>query len=86
MKRSILAFRWFIASLLVGVVAVGVLIVSGVYLPAHTKVTSEAISRRAELTGLTIWIFLIGVPLVTLLLAVRELTTSNSSWNESADK
>lgn len=86
MKRSILAFRWFIASLLVGVVAVGVLVVSGVYLPEHNEVTSVAISRRALLTGLTIWIFLIGVPSVTLLLAVRELTTSNSRWNESADK
>jgi len=48
MKRTILPFRWFIASLLVGVVAFGVLIVSGVYLPGHIEVTSEV-----EVFGLT---------------------------------
>ncbi len=85
-KRSILAFRWFVASLILGAVAVGILVVSGVYVPAGTEVTSEAVSRRASLTGLTILVFLIGVPLVTLILAIRELTNGNSCGNDSADK
>ena len=86
MKRSLLAFRWFIASLLFGVVAVGIFIVCGVYLPAHTAVISEAVSRRALLTGLTIWVFLIGVPLIALILAIREVATGNSSAKNLANK
>jgi hypothetical protein len=76
MKKTLFAFRWVVASLILGFGLLGLLIVSGLYLPSGTEVTSEAISRRALYTGLTIWIFLIGVPLVALILAIREVTTS----------
>jgi hypothetical protein len=78
MKDTLLAFRWFVASLILGIVAMGILIVSGFYVPAHVEVTSEAISHKALFTGLTIWIFLIGVPLITFVLGIREATIGKS--------
>ena len=78
MKRSLLAFRWFLASLVLGMVAFGILIVSGVYLSPHTEVTTAALSRRALLTGLTIWIFLVGVPLMALILGIRRFGAQQS--------
>jgi len=82
MKKTLLAFRWFFTSLIVGLLALGILIISGLYVPPHTEVTSEALSRRALYTGLTIWVFLIGVPLVALILSIREWTTGKRCRKE----
>jgi len=79
MKRTLLAFRWFIGSLILGSTALGILLFSGYYVPSGTKVTSEAVANKALFTGLTFWVFLIGVPVVTLILAIREVTTSVSA-------
>lgn len=70
MKRNLLTFRWFIGSLILGITAVGILVSSGNYIPSGTEVTSEAVAHKALLTGLTFWVFLIGVPVVTLTLAI----------------
>jgi hypothetical protein len=78
MKDTLLAFRWFFASLILGAVALGILIASGFYLTTHVEVTSEDISRKALFTGLTIWIFLIAVPLITFVLGIREATIGKS--------
>ena len=77
MKSYLFAFRWVIASLILGFGMLGLLMVFGYYVPSGTKVTSEAVSQKALYTGLTIWIFLIAIPLVTLTLAIREISTSN---------
>jgi hypothetical protein len=71
MKKTLIAFRWFFASLIVGLVILGILIISGLYVPPDTEVTSEGVSRKALYTGLTIWIFLIGTPLLALILGIR---------------
>lgn len=79
MKKTLFAFRWLIASVIVGLGMLGLLMVSGLYVPSGIEVTSEAIARKCLYTGLTIWIFLIGIPLVALILGIREATTGKES-------
>ena len=75
MKKTILTFRWFLASLIVGPVILGILMISGLYVPPDTEVTSVIMQCKVVCTGLAIWIFLTGIPLVALVLAIREVTT-----------
>jgi hypothetical protein len=77
MKKTLFAFRWVVVSFVLGFGMLGVLKISGHYVPFGTEVTSEAVSRNALYTGLTVWIFLIGTPLVAFILAIREVTTGN---------
>ncbi len=79
MKRNLFAFRWVIASLIFGLGTLGLLMTLGLYLPSGTEVTSEALSRKALYTGLTFWIFLVIVPLIALIFAIRELSTSGQA-------
>jgi hypothetical protein len=75
MKKTLFTFRWVIASVILGLGMLGLLMISGLYVPSGTEVTSEAMARKCLYTGLTIWIFLIGIPLVALILGIREATT-----------
>jgi hypothetical protein len=77
MKKYLFAFRWVIASLILGFGILSLLMVFGYYVPSGTKVTSEAVSRKGLYTGITILIFLIAIPLVSLTLAIREISTSS---------
>jgi hypothetical protein len=75
MKKTLFAFRWVVASFILGFGVLGLLMISGLYVPSGTFPTPGSVPHRALYTGLAIWIFLIGLPLVTLILAIREVST-----------
>ncbi len=83
MRNMIIAFRWVLASLLLALIMLGLLILTGLYVPPGTEVTSEAVSRNAAYTGRTIWVFLIGIPSLALILAIRGLVTRTRGGNDS---
>jgi hypothetical protein len=86
MKKTLFAFRWLIISVIFGLSMLGLLMISGFYVPSGIEVTSEAIARKCLYTGLTIWIFLIGIPLVALMLGIREATTGKGCGKKFAQE
>ena len=71
MKKIIFTFLWVFASFVVGLGILGILMIYGLDVPPPTEVTSEAVSREAVYTGLTIWVFLVAIPFLVLILGIR---------------
>jgi hypothetical protein len=71
MKKTIFTFLWVFASFVVGLGILGILMISGLYFPPHTEVTSEAVSHETVYTGVTIWVFLVAIPFLALVLGIR---------------
>lgn len=69
MKKSIFTLFWMAGSFVAGLVIFFSLINSVLWIPAH-DVSSPDVQRKALDIGLSIWILLIGVPLLALILGI----------------
>ncbi len=70
MKKTIFTFLWMAASFIGGLVIFFSLINSVLWIPAHADVSLPDVQRKAMDIGLSIWILLIGVPLLALILGI----------------
>jgi len=68
MKKIMFSFLWTFISFIVGNAIFFSLISSVLWIPAHADVSQPDVQRKALDIGLSIWIFLIGIPFITLIL------------------
>ncbi|MGA2868105.1 MAG: hypothetical protein ABSF34_02950 [Verrucomicrobiota bacterium] len=70
MKKIIFAVLWMFASFIIGLFIFGQIITTTLWIPAHADLSSPDVQRKAMDIGLVIWIFLIGLPLIALILGI----------------
>ena len=58
------------ASFIIGLFIFGQIITTTLWIPAHADLSSPDVQRKAMDIGLVIWIFLIGLPLIALILGI----------------
>jgi len=66
--KIIFSFLWMLGSFIAGNAIFFTLISSALWIPPHADVSQPEVQRKALDIGLSIWIFLIGIPFITLIL------------------
>lgn len=70
MKKTIFTLFWMAGSFVAGLEILFILINSVLWIPAHADVSSPDVERKALAIGLSIWVLLIGVPLLAMILGI----------------
>jgi hypothetical protein len=70
MKKILFTILWMFVFFIVGLGIFGHLITTTLWIPPNADVSSPDVQHKAMRIGLVIWIFLIGLPVVALILGI----------------